>query len=81
MLEMRIEELEKVSRPRRSRPLRNSLPRSLEMQSCEDTSSEQSSGLGTWHSISICRTKDVEEYDPFVHFFFMSSTKSSWKGE
>lgn len=78
MLEMRIEELEKANRPG---PLRNSLPRSLEMQSCEDTSSEQSSGLGTWHSISICRTKDVEEYDPFVHFFFMSSIKSSWKGE
>lgn len=45
MLEMGIEELEKVSKPRRSGPLRGSLPKSLEMQSYKHRSSEQGLGI------------------------------------
>lgn len=81
MLEMKIEKLEKESMPRRAGPLRNSLPRSLETQSCKDRSLEPSSGLGTWYSVSICRIKDDEEQDSFVHLSFLNNTKSSWKGK
>lgn len=53
MLEMRIEDLEKASRPRRSAPLRNSLPRSPETQSCEDRSQSRALDFGTWRSV-VC---------------------------